>query len=284
MLAILGGAAAAVIWAFGGTCATRASRQVGAPLTLAWVMGSGLVLLAVPLALSQTPRWSPDVVLWLAMSGIGNVVGLLLTYGAVRRGYLGLVAPILSAEGAVTAVIAIAAGESIAIDRVVALVAVTAGVVLTARSGGRPALARGDEARGPGAAGLAVLAAVSFGVALYGTGRAGASVPLTWAVLPPRLVGGLALTLPYAATSSLRLPRSMVPLVLTTGTCEVLGFYSYTLGARHGLAVAAVLASLTGAVAVGMGRLAFGERLRPIQLVGVFVIAAGVATLSALAG
>lgn len=284
MLAILGGGAAAIIWAFGGTCATRASRQIGAPLTLAWVMGIGLVILAVPLGLSATPHWSPQIVLWLALSGVGNVVGLLFTYAALRRGYLGLVAPILSAEGAVTAVIAIAAGASIALDRLVALAAVTAGVVLTARSGAGAGPQRRAEPRGPGAAVLAVFAAVSFGVSLYGTGRAGSSVPLTWAVLPPRLVGGLVLTLPYAATRSLRLPRSVLPLVLTTGTCEVLGFYSYAFGARHGLVVAAVLASLTGAVAVGFGRFAFGERLRPIQLVGVFVIAAGVATLSALVG
>ena len=50
---------------------------------------------------------------WLAVSGVGNVAGLALVYAAVRRGKVGVVAPITSTEGAVAAVIAIALGEEI---------------------------------------------------------------------------------------------------------------------------------------------------------------------------
>ena len=54
------------------------------------------------------------------------------------------------------------------------------------------------------------------------------------------------------------------------------------LGAKHGLAVAAVMATLTGAFGALTGRLLYGERLRAAQLIGVVLIVAGVATLSAL--
>ena len=63
---------------------------------------------------------------------------------------------------------------------------------------------------------------------------------------------------------------------------EVAGFFSYALGAKHGIAVAAVMATLTGAFGALIGRLLYGERLRAAQLVGVALIMAGVATVSAL--
>src|ERR687887_1941602 len=48
---------------------------------------------------------------WLALAGAGNVGGLLLTYRALRAGKVSIVAPITSTEGAIAAVISIAAGE-----------------------------------------------------------------------------------------------------------------------------------------------------------------------------
>jgi drug/metabolite transporter (DMT)-like permease len=63
-----------------------------------------------------------------------------------------------------------------------------------------------------------------------------------------------------------------------------LGFASYAFGARHGLAVAAVLASQFAGVAVLVGFLAFRERLARLQVVGVLAIVAGVSVLSAFHG
>ncbi len=38
---------------------------------------------------------------WFGVAGAGNAVGLLLTYLALRTGKVGIVAPIVSAEGAI---------------------------------------------------------------------------------------------------------------------------------------------------------------------------------------
>lgn len=280
MLAVLGGLGAAVAWALATTCSARSSRLLGAESTVAWVMLIGLAVLAIPLALAPLPRLESASVLWLAAGGVGNVAGLVMAYRALRLGQVGVVAPILSAEGAVTAVIAVIAGQPVAFERGLALALVVLGVVLTAGGAGRsdPAPIR----RGGRAALWAAGAAISFGAGLYGTGRAGARMPLAWAVLPPRLVGVALLTLPLALRASLRLRRPAVPLVAIAGVGEVAGFVAYAFGARHGLATTAVVASLTGAVAVAFGRAAYRERLRPAQLVGVATIAAGVALLSAL--
>ena len=58
-------------------------------------------------------------------------------------------------------------------------------------------------------------------------------------------------------------------LVAASGVCEVLGFYSYTLGSRHGLAVAAVLSSQFAALTLLGSYLVFHERLSRLQLFGV---------------
>ena len=74
----------------------------------------------------------------------------------------------------------------------------------------------------------------------------------------------------------------MIPLVITAGVCEVLGFYAYAIGSRHGIAIAAVLASQFGALAAVAGYVLFGERLSRVQLCGVVVAVSGVAVLTAL--
>jgi drug/metabolite transporter (DMT)-like permease len=129
----------------------------------------------------------------------------------------------------------------------------------------------------------AVAAAAAFGLSLYATGRAGAMLPVAWALLPPRLVATLVVTLPLAATGRLLRPHSAAPLVAAAGLCEVAGFTFYTLGARHDIAVAAVLVSLFGAVAAVLGRVVLKERLSAIQVAGVATIVAGVAALGLVA-
>jgi drug/metabolite transporter (DMT)-like permease len=146
-----------------------------------------------------------------------------------------------------------------------------------------------DRARTPDSAShpteaivLAMAAALAFGTSLYATARAGSELPVSWVVLSARAIGTVTLALPLAATRRLELTRRAVPLVVASGVCEVLGFYSYTTGSRHGIAVAAVLASQVGGLAALGGYLAFGERLSRKRTLGVCTMLAGVAVLSAL--
>ena len=62
----------------------------------------------------------------------------------------------------------------------------------------------------------------------------------------------------------------------------MIGFVSFVLGARHGIAIAAVLGSQFAALAAIAAFLFFGERLRRVQIVGVCAIAIGVAVLTIL--
>jgi drug/metabolite transporter (DMT)-like permease len=101
-------------------------------------------------------------------------------------------------------------------------------------------------------------------------------------VLPPRLLGVLLVTIPFAVAGRLRLTREAVPYVIGSGLAEVAGFVSYAIGARHGIAIAAVLASQFAAIAAVAAALLFKERLTRAGVAGVIVIALGVAAVSAL--
>lgn len=281
MAAVAGGLGAAIIWAIGSIGASRAARAIGPPRTLAWVMLVGLCLMAFVLPFSRKPSLTVNSTVWLVLGGVGNVGGLLLMYRALRLGQLGVVMPIVTTEGGIAALIAIVAGRTVGAARSVALAATVLGVVLTASSRRSPAAdsPRYEDRR---AAGWASLAALSFGIGLYATGRAGGLVPLAWAVVPPRVVGVLAVTFPLALSGRLARPHGCIRWLLLSGAAEVGGFFAYAAGARHGIAVAAVLATLTGTFGAAIGWVLFEERLRAQQLAGIVVIFAGVAALSAL--
>jgi drug/metabolite transporter (DMT)-like permease len=298
VIAILGGLGAAIAWAISTLCSSRSSRLIHPPSVVAWMMVVGLVITLPLAALSGVPaRLDSGSAAWLAISGIGNVAGLVLTYRALRVGQVAIVAPLVSTEGAVAAVIAVIAGESVAPGVALTLLAILGGVWLASvedapRPGGelQPAGALRPPADPDTAAAphpyfailFAIAAALTFGVSLYATGRAGTEFPVSWVVLSARAFGAVALALPLAITGHLEITRRAAPLVITSGVCEVIGFYSYTTGARHGIAVAAVLSSQFGGLAALAAYFVFGERLSRKRTIGVCTMLAGVAVLSAL--
>lgn len=217
---------------------------------------------------------------WLLLSGAGNVAGLVLAYSAMRIGQVALVAPLVSTEGAIAALIALLAGESVGPAVGGTLAVIVVGICLASV----PADDQSDahRARHPEAALLAMLAALTFGVSLYATARAGSTLPSSWVVLSARLIGAVALALPLAAFGRLHLSRRVIPLLIASGVCEVLGFYCFTSGSRHGIAVAAVLSSQFAALAAVAAYGLFKERLSRIQLLGACTVLVGVALLSAL--
>ena len=115
---------------------------------------------------------------------------------------------------------------------------------------------------------LACAAALSFGASLYATSKASADLPVPWVLLPARLIGVAALAVPLALRGTLALTRPAVPLVLAAGVCEVLGFASFAAGSRHGVAVAAVLASQFAALAAVAAFVLFRERLTRLRALG----------------
>jgi drug/metabolite transporter (DMT)-like permease len=280
VIAILGGLGAALMWGTATLCTSRSSRQLGTGSVLAWVMLAGLVIVVPPaIASGVPPALDTGVGWWLLLSGAMNVIGLALVYEALRLGKVGIVSPVASTEGAIAALLAVLAGETLGVSTAVLLVVITLGIVLASR----PAEEHQLEDPHPLASTLmSVGAAGTFGVGLYASGRVSDLVPVVWVILPARVLGALFVALPLAVRGKLRLTRESAPLVVTAGLCEIAGMASYALGARHGIAVAAVLASQFAAVAAIGAYVLFHERLSAVQRTGAGVILLGVAALTAI--
>jgi drug/metabolite transporter (DMT)-like permease len=293
LLAVLGGLGAAVCFTVSALCASSSSQEIGAESTLAWVMLTGLVLVVPPTAaLADPAQLSPAVLGLLAAAGASNVAGLLVEYVAFRRGKVGVVTGIASTEGMVAAVISAVAGARLGLRTGLLLGFVTLGVAVSAASpddGARSSAevpaevpASADGRRTVRGAVLALPVALLFGVTLYATGRAGQQVSVLWALVPARLFGSALVTAPLAARRRLRLTRRALPLVVAAGAAEVLGVLSYTVGARHQLAVAAVFSSQFAALTAVAAFLIHGQRLSRSQLAGLAAVVVGVTVLGAL--
>jgi len=278
--AIVGGLSAALMWAISALCISRSTRMIPPVALLGWVMLVGAVISA-PFALGQgVPEGlGANQVLLLVVTAIGNTTGAMLVYSSLKHGKVGVVAPITSAQGAAAAVIAVAAGEQIATGAAIALGAIVIGVVLSGMSRSEPP--ESDYREGLAVV-LAIGAALFFGLGLFAMGRLSEDLPVAWIVFPSRLLAVLVVTVPLALTGRLRMTGDAAPLVAASGLLEVGGVVAYTIGARHGIAVAAVLGSQFAAIATLLAFFLFRERLARVQLIGVVIIAFGVAVLTGL--
>ena len=295
MTAVLGGLGAAAAWAISTLCSARSARVIGAPSAVAWLAIVGLAVTGPVVIGEGVPgRLDAGAAGWLVLAGAGNVAGLFFAYLAYRLGDVSLIAPVIATEGAIAALIAIATGERVGVATAIVLVVIAAGITLAARAASTPEAAAAEgvaaaappgahhEARAARVVSLAALAALCFGASLYATGRVSSRLPLAWVVLPPRLLATVFVALPLALAGRLRLTGPTAPLVIASGLCEVLGFASFTVGARRDIAVAAVLSCQFAAISAVAAYFIFRERLARPQLAGVVLLLGGVSVLSGL--
>jgi drug/metabolite transporter (DMT)-like permease len=283
VLAIAGGLAAAASFAVSTLVSARASRLVGAPVTVAGVMAVGLALV-LPVALLSTPLpTGVGDLLAPTLSGAANIGGLLLAYSAYRIGTVGVVATVASTEGAISAILSVFAGQRLAAGSGPILAVVAAGVALAAGGGGNEVEEgrRIDRRHSLQAAGLALLAAMMFGSGLYLAGSVSNDLPIAWILLPGRLLGCLALGVPLLVTGRAHVTREALPFIVVCGIVEVTGFSAFAVGARESIAVTSVLASMFAPIAAIASFLLFGERLARRQVGGIVLVVSGIALLAA---
>lgn len=306
MIAILGGLGAAVLWAAATLCSSRSSRMIGSRVVLGWVMVVGVVVGLPIAAVSPAPATiEPSTFALLGLAGICYVVGLQLTYAALRIGKVSIVAPIVATEGAVAALIAVALGDRIGIAAGVMLAAIAAGVILSTLEPGRTDVAAGDfdlvadaldgpapdDRSTPTATGerpidtrrtalLSIGAALVFGVGLVAAGKSAALVPVAWVALTARLVGIFAVVIPLLIQRRFRVTRAALPLVLIAGVGEVIGSMLSAWGSRDSIAITAVMGSQFAAIAALTAYFLFRERLGRVQIAGVALIVIGVTALA----
>ncbi len=278
MIAVVGGLGAAFAWALATLAAARASRALGAWSTTGLVVFIGL-LVTLPLVALEAPAQAiaTEDLAWLAVAGLGYTIGMIFNYSALAGGKVPVTAPIVSTEGSIAAALAVLTGEAASpmLGLMLALIAVGVFTVALQPGGGA------DTLSGAGARHVvyAVLAAIIFGVGLYGSGRASEHVPPSVVVLAGRVAGVLLLTLPLVLTRRLRFERSVLPFLILAGVAEVAGVYLFAVGAAESIAVTSVL-STQFAVIAALAAHALGERISPRQWAGVAAVTVGIVVIT----
>jgi drug/metabolite transporter (DMT)-like permease len=308
VIAIIGGLGAAIMWAAATLASSRSSRMIGSRVVLAWIMIVGTIV-GLPLALaSGVPTdVEPDVWLLLLIAGASYSGGLYAAYRALTIGKVSIVAPIVATEGALAAVLAILLGDALALGSIAVLFVIATGVVLSSMEPARPDVPAGDieltadaldgpaPAAGSYAASaepahtdtrqavlLSLVAALIFAVGIVSSGTAASMIAPIWVSLSSRIVGLVLVALPLILQRRLTLTRAVLPLVLLSGTAEIVGSTLSAWGATDSIAIVAVLGSQFAAIAAVAAYFLFGERLSRLQTAGVVTIVIGVTILALL--
>lgn len=219
------------------------------------------------------------------VAGVVGPVALAAFYRALALGTMGVVAPIAALGVAVPVVAGLVAGESPTRLQLAGIGVAVVGVVL----------ACGPELRGAGRGGaapllLAVVAALGFGTVFVllaeGSGGEGAAVGDVVLVLLVMRVTSVLLLLGVTVALRLRgagrqLRTADLPALALIGLFDVGANGTFAVASQSDLvSVTAVLASLYPVVTALLAWRLHGERLVPLQLVGVAAALAGVLLLA----
>jgi drug/metabolite transporter (DMT)-like permease len=278
MIAVVGGLGAAVAWALATLAAARASRVLGPWSTTALVVFIGLIA-TLPLVALEAPSEpiAREDLMWLTVAGLGYTIGMIFNYTALTGGKVPVTAPIVSTEGSIAAALAVLSGEAASPLLGVMLVLIAVGVFVVAMQpgGGADTLIGSDRRY----VAYAVLAAVIFGIGLYGSGRASAGVPPSVVVLAGRVAGVALITIPMVLTRRLRYDRTVLPFLIFAGVAEVAGVYLFAFGAAESIAVTSVLSSQFAVIAALIAHV-LGERISSRQWAGVAAVTVGVVVIT----
>ncbi len=278
------GAATALLWAI-AVLTTKPAVRIAGPWTVMLWMGGFATVMSFAVAVVTGPPHGPAVGWTLAVvAGLATAGAQVCWLGALRRGRVTLVTPIVACDGAVAAVLAVVAGEPLSIVVAAALGGMVIGLVLVAqqRPDSKVVAIGGSTAAGP--VGVAVLLALGaaglYGFAYYTVGRISA-IPAAWIVTVTRTIPFLVAAGMALLAGRWRLPRAALGWIVAAAAADFAGALCYVLGARHSIAVAAVVASQYAGIATLGGVFLLHERLRGRQWAGVGILVVGAAVVAA---
>lgn len=266
---------ASLTWGLADFFGPLKGRTYGALRVLVYVQLSGLVVIAVIIAIrGKGPAdWAALLAIPAAVSG---TLGLYAYYRGIAVGAISIVAPIAGISAVVPVVVGVISGERPSAWQLLGILCSLVGVFLAAREPGE------KESRIAAGVGLALLAALGFGW-YFPPMHAAGNADFWWASFFFRLTStSVILTVVAIVRPPLRLPRREVPLLALVGIGDMLGNLLFAAASTSGLvSVTSVLASLYPIVTVILARVLLGERVARSQEAGIGLTLAGVALISA---
>jgi drug/metabolite transporter (DMT)-like permease len=291
---LLLGLAAALCWGLTDVTAALGGRRFGSLPTLAVAQATSLVvLLVIGLVTEGRLPIAPEVAGQAAVFGVMASVAYVAMFAGLAIGPVSVVSPSVAAYGGLTVILSVALlGEVVLAHQWLGAAVGTTGVALTALRFERGSV-RGTRPVSGGVV-LAVVALVLFACVTVGMAgpirRAGwldvvfvarcANSAATWTLLvlvrqfQPR--GSSVLLGPPGAPGG-----RLFGMIVIVGLLDVLGFIAFAIGLGIAPAWIVGLASSFGpavAVLVAVGFL--GERLRPVQWLGLLAIALGLGLIA----
>ncbi len=271
----LGGALA---WGVGDFLGGVASRRLAVLTVLVVSQAIGLAGLLLWVAASRESFPGLVELLPAALAGIAGLVGLGALYRGLAVGAMGIVAPISAASPIVPLAVDAAKGNVPAALQWLGIALVLTGIAVLSRE-------PSGSTRGGGlaaGAGLAVLAALGFGLFIVGI-DAGADESASWAMVAARTASvSIGAILALALSTSLRPSREMVPILVGVGIFDTVASVLVAAATTYGAAgIVAVLSALYPVVTIVLARLVLGERLSASRRAGGAVALTGAALVAA---
>ncbi|GAA2618549.1 DMT family transporter [Actinomadura fulvescens] len=257
------------------------SRRSTALRALLWCVPTGLAFVVIATLLTGGSPTTSSMA-WGFGAGLAGGTGLITFYRALAQGPMSVVAPVSALTSSLLPVGAgLLRGERL--DTTVLL-----GVLLCLVAIGLVSMEENGEERrtahGPIMAGVS---GACFGVFFILLKEAGDGSGL-WPLVGARAGNLLIIVVAFAVLSRLRPDtgskvsgRLLIALALISGVLDAGANALYFLAVQDGmLSLAAVLTSLYPAITVLMARIAYSERLRAVQRIGLAIAAAGVALVT----
>ncbi|MEW2357885.1 EamA family transporter [Spirillospora sp. NPDC029432] len=264
------------------------SRRSTALKALAWCVPVGLaVVLAAAVIIGGRPT-APSLA-WGFGAGLAGGIGLITFYRALARGPMSVVAPVSALASAVLPVaVGTLRGERLDATVLAGVLLCLVAIGLVSMEKDDPDAASPKAVRwydaGPLMAGISGTCFGIFFILLETAGDGGGLWPLVAARVGNLVVIGTALLLLARAGRNEGPPvsgRLLIGLALLSGILDASANGLYFVAAQQGLlSLAAVLTSLYPAITVLLARIAYSERLRAVQRLGLAVAVAGVALVT----
>jgi drug/metabolite transporter (DMT)-like permease len=240
--------------------------------------GSALLLLVAVVAVSGEAAPNGSFLLYAALAGLAEAVGVAAFYRGLAVGVMSIVSPIAATAPVVPVVAAILLGELPGAIQSAGLVLAVTGIAIFSLESQQDV-----ASREPGPSILfGLLTALGFGGFLVAMDAASEG-SVVWALLIARLTAVTAFTsVLLARREPLDVPRREVPVLILIGALIIAADALYATATTEGLlSVVAVLSSLYPVVTIALARFYLQERLDRPQQVGAAASISGAVLISA---
>jgi drug/metabolite transporter (DMT)-like permease len=269
--------AGAMCWGVGDFFGGLAARRIAVLTVIVVSQFIGLVGLALWVWIADEPLPGGAELLPAAGAGIAVLIGVAALYRGLAIGAMGIVAPISAAGPVVPLAVDATHGTTPGSLQWVGIALILVGVATLSHE---PSASGGTQLAA--GAGLAVVAAVGFGLFIVGI-DAGSDASATWAVLAARAVAVPLAIVAAISTSTLQRPEgSLLPMLAAIGVVDTGANVLVATATTQGAAgIVAVLSSLYPVVTILLARIVLAERLGVQKRVGGIVVLAGAAFVAA---